>query len=61
MTNPNLPAETKGIYLGGGLPGALCKAAFAEAAPCGQTIRHFIEAGGTVYAECGGLMYLTEM
>ena len=60
MTNPNLPAGTKGIYLGGGYPELYAKQLSRNRA-MRAAIRHFIEAGGTVYAECGGLMYLTEM
>jgi cobyrinic acid a,c-diamide synthase len=59
MTNPNLPAGTKGIYLGGGYPELFAKE-LSRNRPMRAAIRHFIEAGGTVYAECGGLMYLTE-
>lgn len=59
MTNPNLPAGTKGIYLGGGYPELFAKQLSRNRA-IRAAIRHFIEAGGPVYAECGGLMYLTE-
>jgi cobyrinic acid a,c-diamide synthase len=54
-----LPAGTKGIYLGGGYPEL-----YAEKLSRNRSMRtaigNFIEAGGPVYAECGGLMYLTE-
>ena len=59
MTNLNLPAETKGIYLGGGYPELFAKE-LSRNRPMRESIKHFIEAGGPVYAECGGLMYLTE-
>jgi cobyrinic acid a,c-diamide synthase len=59
ITNPNLPAGTKGIYLGGGYPELFAKE-LSRNRPMRAAIRHFIEAGGPVYAECGGLMYLTE-
>jgi cobyrinic acid a,c-diamide synthase len=59
MTNPNLPAGTKGIYLGGGYPELFAKQLSRNRA-MRAAIRHFVEAGGTVYAECGGLMYLTQ-
>jgi cobyrinic acid a,c-diamide synthase len=59
MTNPNLPAGTKGIYLGGGYPELFAKE-LSRNRTIRAAIKHFIEAGGPVYAECGGLMYLTE-
>jgi cobyrinic acid a,c-diamide synthase len=59
MTNPNLPAGTKGIYLGGGYPELFAKQ-LSQNRAMRAAIRHLIEAGSPVYAECGGLMYLTE-
>src|SRR5262249_15676567 len=58
MTDPNLPAGTKGIYLGGGYPELFAKQ-LSQNRTMRAAIRHFVEAGGPVYAECGGLMYLT--
>jgi cobyrinic acid a,c-diamide synthase len=52
-----LPAGVKGIYLGGGYP-ELHARQLAHNRPLRAAIREFIEAGGPVYAECGGLMYL---
>jgi cobyrinic acid a,c-diamide synthase len=52
-----LPAGVKGIYLGGGYP-ELYARDLARNRPLRVAIRDFIEAGGPVYAECGGLMYL---
>jgi cobyrinic acid a,c-diamide synthase len=52
-----LPAGVKGIYLGGGYP-ELYARELARNRPLRAAIRDFIEAGGPVYAECGGLMYL---
>ena len=52
-----LPAGVKGIYLGGGYP-ELYARELARNRPLRVAIRDFIEAGGPVYAECGGLMYL---
>jgi cobyrinic acid a,c-diamide synthase len=59
MTDPDLPAGTRGIYLGGGYPELFAKQ-LSRNRTMRAAIRHFIEAGGPVYAECGGLMYLTE-
>jgi len=59
MTDQNLPAGTKGIYLGGGYPELFAKQ-LSRNRTMRAAIRHFVEAGGPVYAECGGLMYLTE-
>jgi cobyrinic acid a,c-diamide synthase len=53
-----LPADTKGIYLGGGYP-ELYARKLARNRSMRTAIRRFIEAGGPVYAECGGFMYLT--
>jgi cobyrinic acid a,c-diamide synthase len=54
-----LPAGTKGIYLGGGYPELYAKK-LSRNRSMRTAIGNFIEAGGPVYAECGGLMYLTE-
>ena len=48
-----------GVYLGGGYP-ELNGAALAANVTMRKSIADFAEAGGPVYAECGGLMYLTE-
>ena len=47
-----------GLFIGGGFPETAMQALEANA-PMRQSIARFIEAGGPVYAECGGLMYLT--
>jgi cobyrinic acid a,c-diamide synthase len=54
-----LPAGTKGIYLGGGYP-ELYAGKLARNRSMRTAIRDFIEAGGPVYAECGGFMYLAK-
>ena len=47
------------LYLGGGYP-ELHGEALAGNATMRQAIRSFAERGGTIYAECGGMMYLTQ-
>jgi len=47
------------LYLGGGYP-ELHAGALAANVPMRHAIRAFAERGGTVFAECGGMMYLTQ-
>ncbi|WP_440951406.1 cobyrinate a,c-diamide synthase [Methanosphaerula subterraneus] len=56
MTDP-LP-EVDGLYLGGGYPELHAEA--LETAPCRDQVRSAAMAGMPIYAECGGLTYLTE-
>jgi cobyrinic acid a,c-diamide synthase len=53
-----LPSGTDGVLLGGGYPEAHAAALAANVAMRGALTR-FAAAGGPIYAECGGLMYLT--
>lgn len=50
--------DVNGIYLGGGYPEM--HAASLEGSRCRDEIRLAIDDGMPVYAECGGLIYLTE-
>jgi cobyrinic acid a,c-diamide synthase len=52
-----LPTAVDGIYLGGGYPEAHA-ARLASNATMRLQIAAFAAAGGAIYAECGGLMYL---
>ncbi|HUX67600.1 MAG TPA: cobyrinate a,c-diamide synthase [Terriglobales bacterium] len=52
-----LPARVSGLYFGGGYP-ELHAAALSANAPMRQAVAAFAAAGGFIYAECGGLMYL---
>ena len=52
-----LPA-VDGLFIGGGFPETAMQELEANF-PMRQAIARFIEANGPVYAECGGLMYLT--
>lgn len=47
------------LYLGGGYP-ELHGEGLARNVTMRQAIRSFAERGGTIYAECGGMMYLTQ-
>jgi cobyrinic acid a,c-diamide synthase len=59
IADHDLPPGTKGVYLGGGYP-ELYASELARNRRMRRALRGFIEAGGPVYAECGGLMYLTK-
>ncbi|SDE46047.1 cobyrinate a,c-diamide synthase [Desulfuromonas thiophila] len=59
LVDAKLPADCNGLYLGGGYPEE-----HAEQLSCNHTmltsIRDFCNSGRPVYAECGGLMYLSQ-
>jgi len=57
--DPALPSNLSGLYLGGGYPEEHA-AALAANRNLLQQVRQFAAAGGLIYAECGGLMYLAE-
>jgi cobyrinic acid a,c-diamide synthase len=58
MNDATLP-EVDGLYLGGGYP-ELHAAALAANDSMRAAVADFARSGGPIYAECGGLMYLTQ-
>jgi len=59
LTAPELPENLHGLYLGGGYP-ELFAAQLAANEGLKDDIREQAAAGLPVYAECGGLMYLSQ-
>ena len=58
LHDSHLPPNLQGLYLGGGYPEMYAHALAANSSMRAE-VRTFIEQEGLVYAECGGLMYLT--
>ena len=54
-----LPADLDGLYLGGGYP-EVHAAQLSDNVSMRDAIVQFAKAGGPIYAECGGFMYLSE-
>jgi cobyrinic acid a,c-diamide synthase len=57
--NDHVLLDVEMLYLGGGYP-ELHGAALAKNIAMRTGIKRFADQGGVIYAECGGLMYLTE-
>ena len=54
-----LPDGIAGLYLGGGYP-EIYAAELSDRRDMRAAVKAFAEAGGVVYAECGGLLYLSQ-
>ena len=54
-----LPEGISGIYLGGGYP-ELHATDLSSRQDLKAAVKAFAETGGVVYAECGGLLYLSQ-
>jgi cobyrinic acid a,c-diamide synthase len=59
LTDPDLPAAVQGLYFGGGFPEVFA-ADLAANRSARDAVRVAIAAGMPTYAECGGLMYLSQ-
>ena len=59
LTDDHLPSDLKALYFGGGYPEEQAQALSANR-PFLEDVRRFAESGRPIYAECGGLMYLTQ-
>lgn len=59
LNDKDLPAGLDALYLGGGYPEVWARG-LSENVAMRHAIARFIKHSGTVYAECGGLMYLAQ-
>jgi len=58
ISDSTLPSDLAGLYVGGGYPEEHAEA-LASNRPMLRELRSFAASGRPLYAECGGLMYLT--
>lgn len=59
LTDTAVPRDLDALYIGGGYPEEYAEQLSANGA-MRDSVRNYAESGGTVYAECGGFMYLGE-
>lgn len=59
MRDSKMPDDVDGLYLGGGYPEVQAESLAANTTML-DSIRSFCTSGKPVYAECGGLIYLTQ-
>lgn len=59
LSDESLPEALDGMYIGGGYPEEYAEELSANL-PMIQAVRSFAESGRPLYAECGGLMYLSK-
>ncbi len=58
LADGSLPVDIDAVYIGGGYP-ELYAGPLSENASMRRAIREWADSGGPLYAECGGLMYLS--
>jgi cobyrinic acid a,c-diamide synthase len=58
LSDPGIPEDAGAVYIGGGYPELHAEALSANR-PMIESIRKWSDAGKPLYAECGGLMYLS--
>jgi len=59
LADEAIPADVDAVYIGGGYP-ELHAAALSKNGSMCESVRAWVEAGKPLYAECGGLMYLSK-
>ncbi|NQT93093.1 MAG: cobyrinate a,c-diamide synthase [Lentisphaerae bacterium] len=59
LADGDLPPDLDALYIGGGYPEEYAEQLSANEAML-KSVRNFADSGSPVYAECGGLMYLSE-
>ncbi|NOY74249.1 MAG: cobyrinate a,c-diamide synthase [Kiritimatiellaeota bacterium] len=59
LTDDSIPENADGLYIGGGFPEMFAER-LSRNVSLRESIRVFAEAGGAIFAECGGFMYLGE-
>jgi cobyrinic acid a,c-diamide synthase len=59
MNDQRLPSNIDALYFGGGYPEEFCEKLAGNATML-EDVRRFAENGGKIYAECGGLVYLSK-
>jgi cobyrinic acid a,c-diamide synthase len=59
MQDAALPKNIQGLYFGGGFPEVFAEA-LSESQPAREAVKAAVTGGMPTYAECGGLMYLSD-
>ncbi|MDI6744014.1 MAG: cobyrinate a,c-diamide synthase [Thermodesulfovibrionales bacterium] len=59
LADPQIPDKTDAVYIGGGYP-ELYAEELSKNKSMLKSIKEWADAGRTLYAECGGLMYLSK-
>ncbi len=59
LADPAIPGVADAVYIGGGYP-ELHAAALSGNSSMRESMRAWVDAGKPLYAECGGLMYLSQ-